>query len=144
MFCAIWYHLPKAFKFTKSNTRPWVFSRFVNCTNGPKSRKASHIQKKVSVNAGRESSPCIFPFERTTSLKFWINLNAPEHTKRSSQPANICSKLTIEIPEQGDICSKLTIKTSERRQWRRSYVFIVNFEHISHLALVFLLLTLSK
>ena len=30
------------------------------------------------------------------------------------------------------------------RQWRRSGVFIVNFEHTSHLDLVFLLLTLSK
>ena len=30
------------------------------------------------------------------------------------------------------ICSKLTIKTPERRQWHRSCVFIVNFEHISH------------
>ena len=44
--------------------------------------------------------------------------------------------------------TKLTIKTPERRQWRRSWrrscVFIVNFEHISHLFLVFLLLTLNK
>ena len=37
-----------------------------------------------------------------------------------------------------EICSKLTIKTPERR-----LVFIVNFEYISHLALVFLLLTLN-
>ena len=37
-----------------------------------------------------------------------------------------------------EVCSKLTIKTSERRHWRRSGVFIVNFEHISHLVLVFL------
>ena len=36
-----------------------------------------------------------------------------------------------------EICSKLTIKTPERRQWRRSGVFIVNFEHISHFVLVF-------
>ena len=43
-----------------------------------------------------------------------------------------------------EICSKLTIKTPERCQWRRSGVFIVNFEHISHLFLVFLLLTLNK
>ena len=40
-----------------------------------------------------------------------------------------------------EICSKLT--TPERRHWRRSGVFIVNFEHISHLVLLFLLLTLS-
>ena len=43
-----------------------------------------------------------------------------------------------------EICSKLIIKTPERRHWRRSSVFIVNFEHISHLVLVFLLLTLSR
>ena len=38
-----------------------------------------------------------------------------------------------------EICSKSTIKTPER--WHRSGVFIVKFEHISHLVLVFLLLT---
>ena len=32
-----------------------------------------------------------------------------------------------------EICSKLTIKTPERRYWRRSGVFIVNCEHVSHL-----------
>ena len=42
-----------------------------------------------------------------------------------------------------EICSKLTIKTPERRQWRRSGVFIVNFEHASHLVLMVLLLTLT-
>ena len=42
-----------------------------------------------------------------------------------------------------EICSKLTIETPERRQWCRSGVFIVNLEHLSHLVLVFLLLTLS-
>ena len=43
-----------------------------------------------------------------------------------------------------EIFSKLIIKTQERRQWRRSGVFIVNFEYILHLVLVFLLLTLSR
>ena len=41
-----------------------------------------------------------------------------------------------------EICSKLTIKTQERHR-RHSCVFIVNFEHISHLLLEFLLLTLN-
>ena len=43
-----------------------------------------------------------------------------------------------------EIYLKLKIKTPERRQWRRSGVFIVNYEHVSHLSLVFLLLTLNK
>ena len=43
-----------------------------------------------------------------------------------------------------EICSKLTIKTPQRRGWRRCGVFIVNFEQISHLVVVFILLTLSR
>ena len=45
---------------------------------------------------------------------------------------------------RGEMCSKLTIKIPERRHWCRSGVVIVNFELISHLDLVFLLLTLSR
>ena len=37
----------------------------------------------------------------------------------------------------------LTIKIPERRQWPRSGIFIVNFEHISQPVLVFLFLTLN-
>ena len=37
----------------------------------------------------------------------------------------------------------LAIKTPERQQWHRSGAFIVKFEHVSHLVLVFLLLTLN-
>ena len=47
----------------------------------------------------------------------------------ASQPAITCSKLTIEMPE--------------RCQWHLSGIFIINFEHISYLILVFLLLTLG-
>ena len=39
-----------------------------------------------------------------------------------------------------EISSKLTIKTPE---WRRSGVFIIDFEYILHLVLMFLLLTLN-
>ena len=35
------------------------------------------------------------------------------------------------------------METPERRQWRHYGIFIVNSEHISHLVLVFLLLTLN-
>ena len=40
---------------------------------------------------------------------------------------------------RGAISSKLKIKTPEQCYWRRSDVFIGNFEYISHLVLVFLL-----
>ena len=52
--------------------------------------------------------------------------------KHSSQPAFTYSKLEI-IETRCEICSKLTIKIPERRDWRRYGIFIVNFEHISHL-----------
>ena len=37
------------------------------------------------------------------------------------------------IRRRCEICSKLITKTPERRQWHDCGVFIVNFEHISHL-----------
>ena len=39
--------------------------------------------------------------------------------------------------------SELKMKTPEWTQWHRPDVFIINFEHISHLVLVLLFLTLS-
>ena len=42
------------------------------------------------------------------------------------------------------ICSKLTIKILEQRQWRRSGAFMVSCELISHILVVFPLLTLNK
>ena len=62
-----------------------------------------------------------------------------------SNPAGIC---LLKVNNRNtrarcEICSKLIIKTPERRQWRRSGVFIVNFEQISNLVLVLLLLTLN-
>ena len=46
------------------------------------------------------------------------------------------------IRTRSKLCSTLIIKTSERRHWRHSDVFIVNFEHISHRALVNVLVSL--
>ena len=60
------------------------------------------------------------------------NFGAPLNTI-VSQPAFTCSKLTIETLELG----------VKYVQWRCSGIFIVNFEHISYLVLVFLLLTLN-
>ena len=66
--------------------------------------------------------------------------------KLSNYPANIYlfKGKNTNTKKRCEICSKLTIKTPERCQWRSSCIFIVNFEHIAHLSLVFLLLTLNK
>ena len=70
--------------------------------------------------------------------KYHFNINNNIRTQR----AFTYSKLTRET--QGvKYVQKLTIKIPERRQWRRSGVFIVNFKHISYLVLVPLLLTLK-
>ena len=51
-----------------------------------------------------------------------------------------CSKSSnIKNRKRFEICSKLTIKTTERRQRRCSDVITVNFEHILHLFLLFIL-----
>ena len=49
-----------------------------------------------------------------------------------------CPKSTIETLKKDGIYPKLTIKILELRQLLRSGIFIVNFEHVSHLFLVFL------
>ena len=53
-------------------------------------------------------------------------------------PAGIYTKTRFQL------FSKLTIKTPKRSHWRRSGVFIVNFDHILLFVLFFPLLTLSR
>ena len=48
------------------------------------------------------------------------------------------------VRQMFEIRSKLTIKASERCQCRRSGVFIVSFEQISHIDLVFPLWLLDE
>ena len=65
-----------------------------------------------------------------------------EHIK-PAQLTFTCSKLTVETPENMWNIFKVNSKNT-RTVTPRSVVLIVSFEHISHLLLVFLLLTLSK
>ena len=80
---------------------------------------------------------------RESPLKIYFGPRTPHGGP--TQLTFTCSKWTIKTVEKRcEICSKLTIKTLERSQWRCSFVFNINFEDISHLILVLLLLTLSK
>ena len=63
--------------------------------------------------------------------------------QNGSQPAITCLKLTIETLQQGVKYVQCYQQRYQNDGRRRSGIFIVNFEHILHLVLVFLLLTLS-
>ena len=67
------------------------------------------------------------------------------HARSVLKMVHFVKKLNAKLIFQSAIaCSKLIIKAPERRQWRSLGVFIVNFEHISHLVLVFSKLTLNR
>ena len=64
--------------------------------------------------------------------------------KEVSQSVFAWSKSTIKTA-MFEMCPRLPIKMAGQRQWRRSAVFVVNFEQISKIVLVFaLLLWISK
>ena len=57
-----------------------------------------------------------------------------ENARKPNPAGNYLFKANNRITKtRCEICSKLTIKILERRHWRRSGVFIVNFKHILHL-----------
>ena len=86
----------------------------------------SHRHPLLLVFAGRSLSYPISDLARPSFFNFLRVLN---------QLAIRWCEITIASCE---IWSKLTVKTPERRQWRCSGVFIVNFDHILHLVPVFL------
>ena len=83
-----------------------------------------------------------FPISMTTDLTL-ISEIRQQSSAGLRDHFGICLLKVNRRNTRCEICSKLTIKTPKRRQWRRSGVFILNFEHISRLVLVFLLLTLN-
>ena len=81
------------------------------------------LQKSISIITSISSLMASICIKHFTDNLFSSQLREIKQT--ITQPAVTCSKLTIETLELV------------------SGVFIVNFEHISHLALMFLLLTLN-
>ena len=90
------------------------------------------------------------------NIGFTSRLSHSVHPKKREQNRNMSRYADIPIGTyllkiknwitraRCEICSKLTKKTPERCHWRRFGVFIVNFEHILHLVVVFLLLYFKK
>ena len=83
----------------------------------------------TSVNSCSKSTTAI----AMSKIKTENCIISEEHLE-SSQPFNPAYNYMFKINNRNtrkkcEIFSKLTIKTPERRHWRRSGVFIVNFEH---------------
>ena len=83
----------------------------------------------------------IFPgcIDKHFEKLFCFSINGG-NVENSPVSINLFKVNSINVWKMCAIYSKLTINTLERRFWRLSGVFIIKFEHISRLFLVFLLL----
>ena len=109
--------------------------------------------------------PCVSGSKKCSLFGKFLETPVLRFALLSYYRRNICEKSTTNILEQGpgtfpaniylfkvnnsntkkrgEKCPKFTRKALEESYWHRSSVFIVNFEHISYLFLMPLLLTLS-
>ena len=96
--------------------------------NSPQASRISQLKHDTSgfgilerdfVNYGK-------PLFKEIKLFHWYN-----DSTNSYYSANVClfKANNRNTRKRCEICSKLKIKTPEKRLWRRSAVFIFNFEH---------------
>ena len=90
---------------------------------------------------------CISPKKKANSLIYFIAFVKPAYYFYVRTKKLLNFHICISVPAcnylfkvnnrntrtRCELCSQLTIKTPELRHWRRSGVFIVNIEYISHL-----------
>ena len=79
-------------------------------------------------------------YAHVVSRQLYVKVN----NRNTRTRCEVCSKLAIKIPERRHWRRSGIFIVNFEHTWRRSGIFIVNFEHTSHLALVLLLLTLSN
>ena len=86
----------------------------------------------------KHGSVTFYSIKKNFFNKMNILLMLPKRWTRKENPASIylLKVNNRDTKTRCEICSKLTIKTPERCNWRRSGVFTVDFEYISHLVLV--------
>ena len=109
------------------------------------------LDKKYKENIGMVSPDVGDPFKSIIEITESISnkneqFKTDKRTFGNNDPSSIyLFKVNNRITgKRCEICSKLTRKSPELRKRRRSGVFVVKLEHISHLFLVFLLFTLNK
>ena len=134
--------------------RKWIFKPFGQNENGRKQFNFTVVSYNILADQLLHEHPWLYSSSQYDSWVYDWNYRKKNLLEEilftradvSSVPTSIYlfKVNNSNIRKRCEICSKLTIKTPERRQCRRSGVFIFNFERISHLFLVFLLLTLNK
>ena len=105
----------------------------------------------TATNVRTMGCPCLFSIlvcKFLSIMSITLPFIIPFH-KVDNIPANTLHNYLLNFHKRNtrklfDLCSKLTIKTPEPIYWRRFGVFFINFEHISLLFLMFLLLALSR
>ena len=86
-------------------------------------------------------------FKRVLDTFFFVAplSNTPHHFKSQHKVTSLIVDIVLKTIASERCNLILTpLASPVGNYWRRSGVFIVNFEHISHLVLVFLFLTLSR
>ena len=122
--------------YAENKTILLFFSKNIKRT----SEKLSNIQccrVAYSEKSGifQKSNMSDTPLKHQKTSSFYV---FREYWRRPVTWSNILANIYLfkfnnrETRKKSEMYSKLTIKTPDRRQWRLSGVFIVNFEHISH------------
>ena len=124
-------------------------NRFTSSCKIPLLKQAKHFYKLIitSEKHDKDEDDSLLLFFKSITI-FSINTQRSMKIKQPDLDSMPVSNYMFKVNNRNtriscEIYSKLTIKAAERRHWCCSGVFICNFEYISHLVLVFLLLTLN-
>ena len=138
------YKIP--FYFTAKSNTSTIFLSFNQINNGPiGSGGSGNVEEGFYSSFGSQSGPVSQLVVSCEKERWW---ESPSSPPKGAEQQYFVSALQdgrfVPIPAgihllrvnnrntrtRCEICSKLTIKTPEQRQWRRSDIFIVNFEHV--------------
>ena len=149
MFPTIWLKIYKTTtKASQTNLSSQVTGqRYVKDCSNEKNRKSCRETLKYIFNYVDGAVFHIFSASQisltTGVFELWTFLQYLTHWA-ITQSAITCSKLTIKTPEEGAEYVQINNKDTRTTPMRCYSVLIVNFEHIPHLVLKFLLLNLGR
>ena len=132
---------------TLTKNHPTSYTSYVNNLRGwavSQKLPVNVLKGKTIIRTSMKTS-CKTMMEITTkNTPFRMNVDYLKELSRGTYSDLQFLPERIKIDNCEELVCNLHSKKNFHWHWRRSGIFIVNFEHISHLVLVFLLLTLSR